>query len=419
MANKDTELFANKTIYLSIEESDYEIFMTDKKYARRVIDDFIKSNIELFPLDINKSGYILNGKTNVSKKQGIAMRRIKIGMEVFQICPSFVFPYMVGKTDELEKALFLCKFHVPFWAIAYVFDKDPKYWYRIYCRMGNYNMVGTTIKHPENLPKNILADEQHIVVMGEKAYIATTVGGACFLGAEVSESASETALKNAYGTFKDEIEQVKSGYSPDTVNTDGWSATQKAWKGLFPLVVILQCFLHAFIKIRDRALKKQEDIYRTVSEKVWNAYRAETKRSFSQYLRHLKKWAEKSVPDSIMKSKLLDLCAKRRKWTTFYDYPQAHRTSNALDRLMKFMSRHLYMHQNYHSDIKHTTVNIRAYCLIYNFAPFNPWTIKRNDDVKCPAEKINGFVFHENWLHNFLISTSLQHRYFIKQQKMT
>ena len=35
--------------------------------------------------------------------------------------------YMTGMTDEVEKALFLRKFNVPFWALSYVFGRDPSY----------------------------------------------------------------------------------------------------------------------------------------------------------------------------------------------------------------------------------------------------------------------------------------------------
>jgi len=39
---------------------------------------------------------------------------------------------------------------------------------------------------------------------------------------------------------------------PATVNTDGWSATQRAWLNLFPMIILIECFLHAFIKIREQ-----------------------------------------------------------------------------------------------------------------------------------------------------------------------
>ena len=48
---------------------------------------------------------------------------------------------------------------------------------------------------------------------------------------------------------------VSAAYAPATVNTDGWKATQAAWRTLFPTVVVILCFLHGFLKIRDRCRK--------------------------------------------------------------------------------------------------------------------------------------------------------------------
>jgi hypothetical protein len=41
-------------------------------------------------------------------------------------------PYMTGRTQEVDNALFLMRFYVPCWAIAHVFGRDPMYWYRTY-----------------------------------------------------------------------------------------------------------------------------------------------------------------------------------------------------------------------------------------------------------------------------------------------
>jgi len=61
-------------------------------------------------------------------------------------------PYMTGITDETKKALFMRKFNVPFWALSYVFGKDPMYWYRIEQSLGQNSIVGTTIRNPADIP---------------------------------------------------------------------------------------------------------------------------------------------------------------------------------------------------------------------------------------------------------------------------
>ena len=52
--------------------------------------------------------------------------------------------------------------------------------------LGKNEIVGTTVKKPEQLSLHLLADEKHTRFHGEKAYIATTVGHDCVLGASVS-----------------------------------------------------------------------------------------------------------------------------------------------------------------------------------------------------------------------------------------
>lgn len=408
MTHKDNATFEkNRTIVIEINQIDYEPFLRDTTFARGIIDKQVLSYPELFPSDIKTGGYIFNGLTRESEKMHLRMRKIKIGHTTYQIQPSFVLPYMRGTTEVLEKALFLLRFSIPFWALAYVFGKNQMYWYRLFLYFGRYSLVGTTIKKAYNLPVHVLADEEHIYVKGSKEYIATTVAKGCILGVEACKSASEESLTKAYYVFKQESRNVKPDYQPKTVNTDGWAATKKAWKNLFSKVTIIQCFLHAFIKVRDRALKKLNDSFREISEKVWDCYKAETKRSFSQRIRRMKQWAIDNVPESIMKEKLLDLCKKSKNWSKYYDFPDAYRTSNALDRLMRIMDRHIFNHQSFHSTSEKATLNMRAYALIHNFSPSNPQTINKYDGKVSPAERLNGFKYHDNWLHNLLISASL------------
>ncbi|MFZ3047907.1 MAG: hypothetical protein WA151_18495, partial [Desulfatirhabdiaceae bacterium] len=49
----------------------------------------------------------------------------------------------------------------------------------------------------------------------------------------------------------------------------------------------------------------------------------------------------------------------------------------------------------------------RGWALIQNFAPSNPRTIQKHQNFKSPAERLNKFRYHENWLHNWMISASL------------
>ena len=68
----------------------------------------------------------------------------------------------------------------------------------------------------------------------------------CILGAEMSDSASEAALTEAYVVSASEARSVKPDYAPETVNTDGGAATQNAWRHWFPKIAVILSFLHAF-----------------------------------------------------------------------------------------------------------------------------------------------------------------------------
>jgi len=47
--------------------------------------------------------------------------------------------------------------------------------------LGRNSIVGTTIRNPEDIPEHLAADEKHTRILGEKIYVATTVGNQCIL----------------------------------------------------------------------------------------------------------------------------------------------------------------------------------------------------------------------------------------------
>ena len=278
----------NKRIVLPISLAEYKELISDSNGFRSKLDSMIETYPELFPEAVT-GGYVLHDILPASSKMPeVRFRRIKLkdkdeqgGDIILTIASSEVMPYMTGFTDEVEKALFLRRFGVPFWALVYVFGRDENYWYRMTGHLGRYSIVGTTVKDREKIPQNLLADEKHVRLNGAKAYIATTVGEDCILGASLALNADEEALTEAYGRFQAETKPLQADYQPETVNTDGWAATQKAWRTLFPMIVIFHCFLHAFLKIRNRT-KRFKDIYPQIVQQVWDIYHAETPALFRQ-----------------------------------------------------------------------------------------------------------------------------------------
>ncbi|MCP4363372.1 MAG: hypothetical protein GY796_35680 [Chloroflexi bacterium] len=100
--------------------------------------------------------------------------------------------------------------------------KPTQNYFPLAASFGRNNLVGTTVKHAENLPQHLLADEKHTRFQGNKAYIATTVAKDCVLGASISLTANTEGLTESYGHFKDEAQCLDPEYAPETVNTDGW-----------------------------------------------------------------------------------------------------------------------------------------------------------------------------------------------------
>src|SRR5436309_10503846 len=239
----------HRTICLPITEDAYSLIIDDPRAFRRTLDDAFREAPELFPTDFTRDYQLKDGR--MSAKQRIRIRRIILrDGTAYSIRPSFLMPYLTARTADVEPALFLRKFGVPFWALARVFGRDPMFYYRLECALGRANIVGTTVK--VDLPEHLAADEHHQTRDGQKIYIATTVGGGCCLGAEPAAAAGTDDLTAAYGVFREEAWDVAADYRPATVNTDGWKGTRAAWKALFPTVALLLCFWHGWLKIRDR-----------------------------------------------------------------------------------------------------------------------------------------------------------------------
>lgn len=398
----------HRTIRLPLVEADYERFLSEGEWARAQLDRLYGQHPELFPEGWRR-GYVFYGFTQPSRKQQLRCRRVRLRAsdKVFTLAPGFMMPYMMAPVAEVEKALLLMRFHVPCWALAYVFGRDAMYWYRLQQGLGRFSVVGTTVKTPECLPQDLVADEKHSRLEGEKIYIAMTAGEGCILGASVTDSASEVALTHAYGVFAEEARALDPDYAPETVNTDGWPATQGAWKVLFPTITVILCFLHAFLKIRDRATQALAECFEQVSQKVWRAYRAPSKAAFAQRLRRLREWAEVKLPDSPMKGHTLDLCDKRAQFSRCYDHDRAHRTSNLVDRLMKFLDRACFNAQYFHGTLASAEQRVRALALLWNFCPSSPGTVNKHHGQRCPAERLNGKRYADNWLENLLVSGSM------------
>lgn len=399
-----------KTIRIWFDESGqtYSELVSDFLGYRKYIDGYFAAHSEVFPLGF-ELGYNLHDKRSMKKIEGLIIRRIKLkNGEVYEIVPSNIMPYMSGKTEDIWQGLWLRKWAVPYEVIATLFGRDAMYWERLEMSLGRGSLVGSLCKKG-NLPVHLAADEKISRWNGSECYIAMTSSKDCMLGAEISMSEDTVGLEAAYGVFKAEAQACEPTYSPESVNLDGWKATNAAWGNLFPQITLILCFLHSFLKIRDisKHLKEQ---FKDICTQVWDVYRKETKQEFMEAIATLETWASTNLAGfERVLLKINDLCAKSARFATAYDFPDAYRTSNQIDRPMNALDRYLYQIRYFSGNRDSANQKIRAWAMMYNFAPFSQRVQKRKINPKKDSrfQEFNGFVYHANWLQNCLIANSL------------
>lgn len=392
------------TICLPIGQDEYAALVADPGRFRGWLDQSFRAWPELFPTGF-RDGYRLKD-IRTSARVGFRLRRVRLTAtgESFSIRPSFLLPYMVGRTSTTQGPLFLRAFGVPFWALARVFGKTPMYWYRLEISLGRNSIAGTTVRRAD-LPEHLLADEHHQTRDGDKNYIATTVGGGCCLGAALAPTANTEDLTAAYGVFRQEAHDIREGYQPETVSVDGWASTHQAWQALFPVVVLLRCFLHGWLNIRSRG--KLSPAFTELSRRVWEAFHAPDRRCFAQRLRRLAEWARGQEWSAWLLEQVEKLCGRATEYGVAYHHPGGHRTSNMLDRVMRGMSRYFDDGQHLHGSPEACGRHVRAWALLQNFRPWGPEATRANDGWRSPAERLNGYRYHDDWLQNLQVSASL------------
>jgi hypothetical protein len=392
-----------KSICLPCEsEAAYRAWVADPQRFRQVLQEMSTQHPELFPAAFS-GGFQLHD-TYQSVKQGLQLRRIKLTQtgEVFLVRPSLVMPYLGAKTDEMAKALYLRQWGVPFEALAYVFGRDAMFYYRAWVSLGRYSLVGTTIKQAAQLPTDLLADEKHTGLGGDRHYVATTVGGGCFLGAEIVAAASTPALQAGYQVFLTEARAVQPDSQPETVCTDGWPAPREAWQLLVATITLILCFLHSILKIEARC---RGALRQRLRQRAGHVYQAPNKVHFAQRIRRLREWARSHLEGAVQAT-VLKLCELKDQFSVAYDFPAAARTTNGIDRLMDYQDRVLYGMRYLHGTRQSARWAVRAMALQWNFHPYSARA--QSDGARpSPFEALNGFPYHTNWLHNLLSAASM------------
>jgi hypothetical protein len=357
---------------------------------------------ELFPEGI-QNGFSFTGFLPASNKMpGIRLRQIRLrDGGSFTLRPSFVMRHMTGVVDELEHPLLLLSYGVPCWLVTKIFGRNDMFWHRHVERLGRNSVVGTTVFDAEHLPQHLAADEHHANWQGEKGYIATTAAGGCLLGVALTDEADQAHLQEAYGVFAQEARELSPQYAPETVNTDGWWATSNAFQALFPLIAPILCFLHGFLKVRDRC-RKDHDLH----SRIWEVYQATNIRMFDRRMKSFRQWFENQTWAAAVVEMVSKLWKRTPQYRVAYKHSECYRTSNQVDRPMNRLTRLLYAGRGLHGHVTTSEQRLRGWALLHNFRPFAPRAgQKREHD--SPAHRINNSRYHENWLQNLIISTSL------------
>ncbi len=240
-----------------------------------------------------------------------------------------------------------------------------------------------------------MSDEKHTWRLGQRVYVATTAACGCFLGMALAETADTESLCQAYGVFAQEAHDLNPDYAPDTVNTDGWEPTQQAWRTLFPTITLVLCFLHTVLGIQ-RLCRRHSQLYETLTDKLWRLYRSVNRRQFAQRLRRLLEWTQAHVTVEPLLQKLLNLRTKAAHFIVAFDFPEAYRTSNQIDRLMNYQDRLLYDMFYFHGTHESADQALRAMALLWNFHPYCRKIQTLPPFSTSPFEDLNGFRYHDN-----------------------
>lgn len=401
----------NRIIRLPLSESDYSDLISDRKTFMSKLSVYASMYADIFPKDWETTDYGVHD-VRISKKLGLTHVLIRHKTDrklTYDIQPNFVLPHMAGFSKDVWFGLLLIAYGVPFWLVALGLGRDAMYWYRCFISLGRFDLLGTTLLSASGLPEDLVMDEKITFWGKQEVYACMTVGNNCILGMGLSATETAAGLQAAYGKFKTAAQRLIPDYQVLSINTDGWAATKKALRTLFPKAVLVLCFLHSVIKIRQVAQKEPQK--QELFDKLWNIYKSETPQSFDNQAIELQQWAITNIQKQSVKDHIAKIVARKEEFKTSFDCPSAKRTTNMVDRLMKPIDRFLFMKQYFHGDYKNAELMLDALALVINFMPYAPRTVAQHKNLEIDrgyskAHDINQKYFDKNWLNNLLTHAS-------------
>ena len=172
----------------------------------------------------------------------------------------------------------------------------------------------------------------------------------------------------------------------------------------------MRCFLHTVLGIQQ-AMGRKCKVFGETTDRLWQLYHSPTRRCFGQRLRRLLEWAATQAIPQKAQQRLEKLEERAETFKLSFELPQAYRTSNTVDRLMNYQDRILYSMQYFHGTKESMQQGLRAMAMLWNFHPYGRKTQALEPHCQSPFEDLNGFRYHDHWLKNLLIASSLNGRH--------
>jgi hypothetical protein len=95
----------HKTICIPCSPQEYAQVVDDPEKFRKLLDQQIAATPELFPAGI-KRGYRMKD-VYTSRKTGCKLRRVELrDLHCYLVRPSFLMPYLSGRTEDVQAPLF-------------------------------------------------------------------------------------------------------------------------------------------------------------------------------------------------------------------------------------------------------------------------------------------------------------------------
>ena len=259
------------------------------------------------------------------------------------------------------------------------------------------------MQDPQQVPRDLVADEQLTRGAKQQVSVPTTVGGGCFLGGSVVEAAETMTLERGDGACAKDATALAPDSQARAVCTDGWEATRQAWQGLFPKITLVLCVLHAVLQRK----KPWAGPWRHQGlDKAWQVYQAATTRQCAQRLRRVAAWPPwpRSGP---VAQRGVQRCRRRTDCTPADEGPPAHRPSPAVARRRDSQDRRLDARRSGHGTTDRARLAVRAMALLWHFPPYGARLRRDQPSRVAPCHDLNGVQYYPNWLHTLLIASSL------------